>query len=111
MTPEQLTHENVGKPVTVYLNENFNEARAVIAGWTASKETVYVELSSEYGKHFRSGQRVGVPAESVALSSLLVKQKNATRECGYCGGTGEIAESSTRYSRCPDCGGSGVVKE
>ena len=28
--------------------------------------------------------------------------------CDYCGGTGEIAESSAHYSRCPKCRGSGV---
>lgn len=28
-----------------------------------------------------------------------------TNDCGYCGGTGEVPESSTRYMPCPVCQG------
>ena len=31
-------------------------------------------------------------------------------ECGYCGGTGEVACSSTNYMACPACS-KGAVKE
>lgn len=29
--------------------------------------------------------------------------KKDTEECGYCGGTGEVACSSTNYMSCPAC--------
>ena len=32
-------------------------------------------------------------------------------ECGYCGGTGEVACSSTSYMSCPKCSRKGVVSE
>lgn len=28
-------------------------------------------------------------------------------DCDYCSGTGEVPESSTRYMKCPKCGGTG----
>lgn len=30
-------------------------------------------------------------------------------DCGYCGGTGEIACSSTHYEKCPACNGTGQI--
>ena len=65
MKPEDLTPENVGRKVRVYLNGNFNDARATFRAWSKDHKTVIVSLDSEYGKGFRSGTLIELPIASV----------------------------------------------
>ena len=64
MKPEQLI-DNLNKPVTAFLNENFNEARATLKSWSRDFQTVYVRLNSQYGKKWKEGTLLGLPIGSV----------------------------------------------
>lgn len=67
MKPEELNQQNVGKPVLVHLNDNWNEARATLFGWSCDRLLAYVKLSSQYGKKWREGMTILVPANAVSL--------------------------------------------
>jgi DNA modification methylase len=41
-------------------------------------------------------------AEKLGIELKFIRRVEET-ECGYCGGTGEVACSSTNYMSCPDC--------
>ena len=78
MKAEDLNTENVGRKVRVYLNGNFDNARATFRAWERNGKTVIVSLDSEYGKGFRSGTLVEVPIESARFDEESVPGAVAT---------------------------------
>jgi hypothetical protein len=58
--PEQLMHHR-NKPVTVYLDENWNEARATLIAWSRGGAAVYVRLDSQYGRKWKEGEVIELP--------------------------------------------------
>ncbi len=69
MKPEDLKPENVGRKVRVYLNGNFDNARATFRAWQKNHKTVIVSLDSEYGKGLHTGRLVEIPIESVRFDN------------------------------------------
>jgi hypothetical protein len=67
MRPEELTDEMKGAKVRVRLNDNFDDARATINGWSADRRVVFITVDSEYGKQFRSGTQAQVAVANVKL--------------------------------------------
>jgi hypothetical protein len=63
--PEDLVY-NHGKPVTVYLDDNWNEARATLRAWSRDCQTVFVRLDSQYGRKWKSGMVIELPIGCVS---------------------------------------------
>lgn len=67
MKSEDLNPDNVGRKVRVYLNVNFDDARATFRAWSRDGKTVIVSLDSQYGKGMCPGKLLEVPIVSVRL--------------------------------------------
>lgn len=54
-------------------------------------------------KHWDYGSKNCVDVNKVFEFPPMVEVKSEIKECGYCGGTGEVACSSSSYMSCPEC--------
>jgi hypothetical protein len=102
MKPDDLKPENVGRKVVIDAIGPFENCRATFRAWAKNQKTVIVSLDAPYGKDFKPGKLLEVEIENVRVAAGK-GQSAKSEECGYCGGTGEVAESSTRYMACPRC--------